>query len=128
MISRLHSLVYLLPQLWRTLRTKPTTVRYPFSPLELPSYFRGRPDIDESLCRGCGLCVRDCPAKALELERSSRDEFRLVLHLDRCAYCGQCEASCEFGALYITNEFAHAEPQRDRLARVLVERDRDAGG
>jgi hydrogenase-4 component H len=127
MISRIHSLIYLLPQLWRTLRTKPTTVRYPFAPLELPSCFRGRPDIDERLCRGCGLCVRDCPANALELERRSRDEFRLVLHHDRCAYCGQCAASCEFGAIRVTSEFARAEPRRDRLVRVLVDRDGDDG-
>jgi len=127
MISRFHSLVYLLPQLWRTLHAKPITVRYPFGPLELPRYFRGRPEIDEELCRGCGLCVRDCPADALELDRRSRDEFRLVLYHDRCAYCGQCETSCEFGALHITNEFAHAEPQRGALAKVLVDRDGAAG-
>ena len=127
MISRIHSLVYLLPELWRTLREKPATVRYPFAPLELPVYFRGRPDIDESLCQGCGLCARDCPAKALELERRNRDDFRLVLHHDRCAYCGQCAASCEFGAIRVTSEFAHAEPRRDRLARILVEKGRTAG-
>ena len=128
MISRIHSLVYLLPELWRTLRDRPTTVRYPFGPLEVPGYFRGQPDIDESLCRGCGLCARDCPAKALEFERKSREEFRLVLHHDRCAYCGQCAASCEFGAIRVTSEFARAEPRRDGLARILVERNRKTGG
>jgi formate hydrogenlyase subunit 6/NADH:ubiquinone oxidoreductase subunit I len=78
-MSRLHSLVYLLPQLWRTLFTRPITVRYPFGPLELPSYFRGRVVIDIELCRGCGLCVRDCPAFALELERESDTLSPLVL-------------------------------------------------
>ena len=78
-MTRLHSLVYLLPQLWRTLFTRPITVRYPFGPLELPSYFRGRVVIDIDLCRGCGLCVRDCPAFALELERESDTLSPLVL-------------------------------------------------
>jgi len=78
-MSRLHSLVYLLPQLWRTLLTRPITVRYPFGPLELPAYFRGRVVIDIELCRGCGLCVRDCPAFALELERESDTLSPLVL-------------------------------------------------
>ena len=64
-MSRLHSLVYLLPELWRTLFTRPITVRYPFGPLELPPYFRGKVTIESALCTGCGACVRDCPAFAL---------------------------------------------------------------
>ncbi len=28
-MSRLHSLIYLLPELWRTLFTRPITVRFP---------------------------------------------------------------------------------------------------
>ena len=37
-MSRLHSLVYLLPELWRTLFTRPITVRFPFGPLGLLPY------------------------------------------------------------------------------------------
>ena len=53
---RLRSLFSLIPQLWNTLRTRPITVRYPFEPLKLPPYFRGRDlasssflDIDRAL-------------------------------------------------------------------------------
>ncbi len=113
--SRSHSLVYLLPELWRTLRTRRITVRFPFGPLELPSYFRGRVTVDPALCNGCGLCVRDCPAAALELERESRDEFRLIFYCDRCAFCGQCEAVCRTGAIVLTNEFAPAAADRNAL-------------
>ena len=125
-MSRLHSLAYLLPELWRTLFTRPITVRYPFAPLELPSYFRGKVTIEPALCRGCGLCVRDCPAFALEIEHEGRDKFLLIYYPDRCAYCGQCEASCKFGAIALTNEFVHAVPQRDALSQVMVEQDNDA--
>jgi len=122
-MPRLHSLVYLLPELWRTLFTRRATVRYPFAPLELPLYFRGKVTIEPALCTGCGLCVRDCPAFALELERESREDFRLIHYRDRCAYCGQCEASCRFGAIVLVNEFVKATPRRDTLTQVLVERD-----
>jgi formate hydrogenlyase subunit 6/NADH:ubiquinone oxidoreductase subunit I len=122
-LTRLHSLVYLLPQLWRTLFTRPITVRYPFAALELPPYFRGRVVINIDLCRGCGLCVRDCPAFALELERESdtlspskgRDQFRLIHYPDRCAYCGQCQDVCRYEAIWLTSEFMPAAADRDAL-------------
>ncbi len=122
-MTRLHSLVYLLPQLWRTLFTRPITVRYPLGPLELPPYFRGRVVIDIDLCRGCGLCVRDCPAFALELERESdtlgpskgRDQFRLIHYHDRCAYCGQCQDVCRYEAIWLTSEYVPAAADRDAL-------------
>lgn len=122
-MSRLYSLVYLLPQLWRTWFSRPITVRYPFGALELPPYFRGKVTVDEALCTGCGLCVRDCPAFALELERESREEFRLIHYHDRCAYCGQCEDSCRSGAIVLVNQFVQATDRCGALIHVLVERD-----
>lgn len=124
-MSWYRSLIYLLPNLWQTLVTRPITVRYPFGPLKLPPYFRGRVVIDADLCQGCGLCVRDCPALALILERENPETFRLIHYADRCGYCGQCETSCRFGAISLINEFVHATPQRQALAQVMVERDND---
>ena len=132
-MSRLHSLVYLLPELWRTLFTRPITVRFPFGPLELPPYFRGRVTIEPALCTGCGACVRDCPAFALELERESdalgplvlskaegsqgREKFRLIHYHDRCAYCGQCQDGCRQGAIRLTSEYVPAAADREALRR-----------
>jgi len=116
-MSRLHSLVYLLPELWRTLFTRPITVRFPFGPLELPPYFRGKVTIEPALCTGCGACVRDCPAFALELEREDREEFRLIHYHDRCAYCGQCQDVCRQGAIRLTSEYVPAAADRDALRR-----------
>jgi formate hydrogenlyase subunit 6/NADH:ubiquinone oxidoreductase subunit I len=110
--EHLHALIYMLPELWRALLKRPITVRYPFGPMEFPPHFRGRVIVDEDACRGCGLCVRDCPASALELKREDKDTFHLIYHPDRCAYCGQCEVSCRFGAIKLTNEHVQAAPQR----------------
>ncbi|MFN2108678.1 MAG: 4Fe-4S dicluster domain-containing protein [Anaerolineae bacterium] len=122
MASPLRSLAYLLPQLWRVLKQGPRTVKYPFGPAELPEGFRGRVVIRAENCRGCGLCVRDCPAFALELEREGRNAYRLIYHPERCAYCGQCELSCNFGAIFLSNEFVPGEPGRDELSVVLVDK------
>ena len=122
MIGWLRSFTYLLPRLLGSLLTRPGTISYPFAPLELSPHFRGRVIVDAVRCRGCGRCVRDCPAFALELERQDRDTYRLIYHPDRCAYCGQCELSCPFGAITQHNEFVPAAPCRESLAEVVVER------
>lgn len=123
MASPLRSLAYLLPQLWRALKEGPRTVKYPFGPAELPEGYRGRVVIRAKNCRGCSMCVRDCPAFALELERNGRDAYRLIYHPERCAYCGQCESSCNFDAIYMSNEFVPGELDRADLSVVLVNKE-----
>ena len=49
--------VYLLPDLLGTLFMRRGTVRYPFEPLKLPPYFRGRVVGVPENCRGCGRCA-----------------------------------------------------------------------
>ena len=122
-MARFRSFPFLLPQLARALLTRPITIRYPFAPVELSPYFRGKVVVDAALCRGCGLCARDCPAAALALERQGRDAFKLVHYPDRCANCGQCETSCTFGAIKQVNEFVHAAPEREALTEVMVDRN-----
>ena len=120
-MSSQKSLLYLLPQLWETLCEAVSTIPYPFGPLEVPSNFRGRVRIQPERCRGCGACVRDCPAFGLELERESRDEFRLTHHPARCICCGQCEESCQFDAIRLTNEFVEPTVGEKPPHEVLVD-------
>lgn len=122
---RFRTLAYILPQLLQSVIKGPRTVRFPFAPAEMPSGYRGRVVIKEENCRGCSLCVRDCPANALELHREDKNTYRLIHHPDRCAYCGQCELSCNFDAIYLNNEFVHGTPQRETLEVVLVDRKAD---
>lgn len=119
-MARFRSLIFLLPELWRTLLRRRITVRFPFAPAQLPPYFRGRVKIDPALCRGCGLCVRDCPAAALELQRENNDNFRLEYYHDRCAYCGQCALSCPSKAILIQGEYVPARANRSELREEFV--------
>ncbi len=101
---------------------KPETVGYPFLPLVLPEGFRGAIVIDPDKCTGCGLCVRDCPAGGLRLEKKSRDEFKLMHHPASCAYCGQCERSCLRGAISHSNALVAATTDARELVVVLKEK------
>lgn len=120
MWSWLRTLAYILPQLLQSMIKGPRTVRFPFAPADMPEGYRGRVAIKAENCRGCSLCVRDCPANALELYKESRETYRLIHHPDRCAYCGQCALSCNFDAIYLDNQFVHGTPQREALTVVLV--------
>ena len=78
--------------------TKPVTTKYPFVKPELPQDFRGRQVFDITLCVSCGLCSRDCPAKAIEMvevDGKRRPQFKL----DLCIFCYQCAESCPRNAI-----------------------------
>lgn len=48
------------------------------------------PLIDLQKCDGCGLCVRACPTRALEVQ----DEKSIVSNPLACEYSGLCESVC----------------------------------
>jgi len=123
---RLRSLAHLLTELRRTLLAERITIRFPFAPAELPPGFRGRVVVtDEALCKGCGLCTRDCPAFGLELEKLDGRRFRLIHYRDRCAYCGQCAASCPSQAITLSSDIVPPTRERGTLVQVLVDRSGD---
>ena len=119
-MGRRNSLVQLLPELVRTFLSPRVTVQYPVGPPIIHESYRGKVSVRPDRCIGCGLCVRDCPASALELEREEWQGFRLIYHGDRCTLCGQCEASCRQGALELVNQLPGATRHRISLKRVLV--------
>ena len=55
------------------------------------------------LCTGCGLCVKDCPYKAITLDlKSPKDsiiETKADIDQEKCVKCGHCFAICPFRSI-----------------------------
>jgi len=99
--------------------TKPATTKYPFVKPQIPEDARcktvyeitscnvidigsgkGGPTLDVRSIVGsnCRVCVRDCPAAAIEIvevEGRKRPQIRF----DKCIFCHQCVESCPRGAI-----------------------------
>jgi formate hydrogenlyase subunit 6/NADH:ubiquinone oxidoreductase subunit I len=93
---------------------KSATGKYPFVKCVPAEGFRGKQVFDVSLCVSCGLCSRDCPAKAIEMiefEGKKRPNF----YLDRCIFCYQCAESCPRNAIRATDIFELATTDKSSL-------------
>jgi NADH-quinone oxidoreductase subunit F len=52
-------------------------------------------EIDPAKCKGCTLCAKICPSKAI----SGTIKNPHAIASDKCVKCGQCETACKFGAI-----------------------------
>ncbi len=53
--------------------------------------------IDADKCKGCTLCAKKCPAKAISGEVKKAH----IIDENICIRCGQCVKSCRFGAIIV---------------------------
>ena len=85
---------------------KPVTQLYPLERTNPEKSYRGKLSFSPVACTGCGLCVKDCPAKAIELTTLDRAAKRYVMtyRSDRCLFCGQCVISCKFKCINLAHD------------------------
>lgn len=102
-------------QLIQSLFKRPATINYPAQRSGMPKGFRGKLKFNPSLCIGCKLCMRDCPAGAIKIEKIGDKQFMMAINLGKCIYCGQCVDSCVKKALEITSEFELAKLKPEEL-------------
>ncbi len=82
----------------------------PNKPIAVPPGFRGKIAYSREKCIGCQLCVKVCPAAAVEFLPA---EKKIRYHLFRCTFCGYCVEVCPVKALLFTDEFLLADYKKD---------------
>jgi formate hydrogenlyase subunit 6/NADH:ubiquinone oxidoreductase subunit I len=104
----------MIKEVFSSIFKKPATCKYPFVKAEVPEGFRGRQVFDIGLCISCGLCSRDCPAKAIEMVDVD-GKRRPLFHLDLCIFCYQCAESCPRNAIKSSAFFELASTNKSDL-------------
>ncbi len=56
----------------------------------------GKALIDESLCHGCGQCLKNCANSGLVFDK---DKKKMTVDYDHCIGCGNCLGACVFNAI-----------------------------
>lgn len=117
---------------------KPYTKLYPFEKLRVSKDLRGRPKVLKTVCIGCGLCRKACPAMAIEyilteIEKYPQPNGKKVIEvvkdgvkykptpaffLNRCIFCGMCAEVCPVLAIEMSNEYELAGYSRSELVKL----------
>lgn len=109
----------MVPFLLRMMTKKSDTVLYPAVEAQVPDTFRGMLKFHGDRCVGCKLCMRMCPADAINIVKVADKQFKAVVQLDKCLYCGQCVDSCNKDALENTQDFELASSDKKSLTREI---------
>jgi NADH:ubiquinone oxidoreductase subunit D len=76
--------------------------------------------IDEKACKGCGMCLRACPAKAIFGEKKKPHKIKQEL----CLSCANCFVTCKFKALkIIPGAKGESDEKLAELAQAQVQDD-----
>ena len=119
-------LLELLGGLWLTLKYffRPKfTINYPEEKTPKSNRFRGlhalrRYPNGEERCIACKLCEAVCPALAITIDSTKRDDgtrrtTRYDIDLFKCIYCGFCEESCPVDSIVLTDILEYHFENRD---------------
>lgn len=66
----------------------------------------GKPRVEESLCRGCRKCQKECANGGLVYNEQTR---KMTVDQGNCVGCGRCLGACNFDAIIFENDGAMSD-------------------
>ncbi|HOE00654.1 MAG TPA: 4Fe-4S binding protein [Kiritimatiellia bacterium] len=84
-------------------------------PVPAPERLRGKMTYNRETCIGCNLCIKVCPAHAIEAIPAVK---KVRFYVSQCIQCGQCTEICPKQCLALSGEFLNAS--HDRYDRSLI--------
>ena len=89
----------------------------------------GHPEVQQSLCRGCHRCAKECGSDAITYDANNK----AVIDQTKCKGCGRCIGACNYDAIYSqcdsANEMLDRKVQMSNRFRIAASRkkNRSAG-
>jgi len=57
--------------------------------------------ISEKKCKGCGICTKICPTKALTMKYDKNGELYTVVDYSKCIFCFKCVTACPYNVVEV---------------------------
>ncbi len=94
----------------KNLFSKPVTTQYPAVPAEYPERSRGHVENNMDECILCGLCMRSCPPRAINVDKAT---YKWEINRFDCVQCGYCVTICPKKSLSILPGYQTPGPKKE---------------
>lgn len=105
------------------IQEKNVTLQYPKQKTYRP--YRGLHKIQDT-CVVCGLCSRNCPVNAINIELKEGHEktrnindYNYKVDTGKCIWCGICEEVCPKKAIALSPTYEMDEYERKNLIKII---------
>lgn len=85
-------------------------------PVPTPVKYRGKILYDRNTCIGCKMCIRVCPANAIEFIPETK---RIRIWITQCVFCSQCNDICPKDCLHMSSDFLLANEDRYAESQIV---------
>jgi len=80
------------------------------------SYFKkhqARPEIEGNKCKGCSICSRVCPTKAIMMKYDKNGELYAKIDYKKCIFCNKCIAACPYAVVKLHTPSKYSELEKE---------------